>query len=57
MKGAELLLLQASLVSEVAGVPAGLRAFNHETQQRMFGIVQEAKSQQAARPCARSWTS
>jgi pimeloyl-ACP methyl ester carboxylesterase len=49
VKGTELLLLQASLVSEITGVSAGLRAFNRETQQRMFAIVQEEKSQQAAR--------
>jgi hypothetical protein len=49
VKGAELLAEQANLISEVAGVPAELRAFNQETQQRMFAIVQEAKSQQDAR--------
>ena len=49
VKGADLLLMQARLVGEVAGVPAGLRAFNQETQQRMFAIVQEEKSRQAAR--------
>lgn len=49
VKGADLLLMQASLVSEVAGVSPGLRVFNRETQQRMFAIVQEEKSGQAAR--------
>jgi pimeloyl-ACP methyl ester carboxylesterase len=49
VKGVDLLLMQSSLISEISGVPAGLRAFNQETQQRMFGIVQEEKSPQAAR--------
>jgi uncharacterized protein len=49
VKGSEVLLLQAKLVSEIAGVRAGLRAFNHETQQRMFAIVQEEKTSQAVR--------
>ena len=50
VKGAELLLLQARLISEVNGVPEGLRDFNQETQQRMFAIVeQEESSLQAMR--------
>ena len=49
VKGAELLLLQASLVSEISGVSAGLRAFNQQTQQRMFGVVQSERSRAAAR--------
>jgi pimeloyl-ACP methyl ester carboxylesterase len=49
VKGSELLLLQASVISEIAGVPAGMRAFNRETQQRMFAVVQEEKTSQAAR--------
>jgi hypothetical protein len=49
VKGTELLLAQANLVSQISGVPAGLRAFNQETQQRMFGIVLAEKSREAAR--------
>ena len=49
VKGSELLLLQASVISEIAGVPAGMRAFNRETQQRMFAVVQAEKTSQAAR--------
>lgn len=49
VQGSELLLLQASVISEIAGVPAGMRAFNRETQQRMFAIVQAEKTSQAAR--------
>jgi pimeloyl-ACP methyl ester carboxylesterase len=49
VKGSELLLLQASLISEISGVPAGMRAFSHESRQRMFAIVQEEKTSQAAR--------
>ena len=49
IKGSELLQLQANVISEIAGVPAGFRAFNAETQRRMFAIVQEEKTSQAAR--------
>lgn len=50
VKGADLLLLQARLISEVSGMPEGLRNFNQETQQRMFAIVeQEESSLQAMR--------
>jgi hypothetical protein len=49
VKAADLLVEQANLIGEAAGVPVELRAFNQETQQRMFAIVQEAKSQQDAR--------
>jgi pimeloyl-ACP methyl ester carboxylesterase len=49
VKGRDLLLMQAGLVSEVAGVPAGLRDFNRETQERMFAIVLAEKSREAAR--------
>ena len=49
VKGSELLLMQAEALSGAAGVPAGMRAFNHETQQRMFEIVQTERSPEAAR--------
>jgi uncharacterized protein len=49
VKGTELLLMQAELISQISGVPLGMRAFNHETQQRMFAIVQEQNSRSAAR--------
>jgi pimeloyl-ACP methyl ester carboxylesterase len=49
VKGSELLLLQAEVLSEAAGVATGMRAFNRETRQRMFGIVQAEKSPEAAR--------
>jgi uncharacterized protein len=48
VKGSELLLMQAKLISQISGVSAGVQDFNDNTQRQMFAIVQGEPSAQTA---------